>query len=324
MKDKKQLTTISQFGARLGLAKIHVKKLFESCSSINTNHIFYLVDSENIKLSDFLKTIENKHDNVKVYSKNDNNYTDFRRLKKKAPYGGDCNYDFLIRCSETKDVFLTLHDDSIIESSDLYADIMDILEHNQYGGYLDSRSEIKDYARILLDGKRMTDLRIGTWFFFGLKKDYLNSQYKVGVYKNFWKYYLYYKYNFSNRLLFKSQRVWLNGGFDFNIRARLEGKNIYIINQNDQNKIAYHLTKITGFFAADKRKMLDFVDRDDEVQLWQLYASRLLKNENLEQYKFDKNFLLKISRTFEKEGVFDQLINKETIHKVFSFKPEND
>ena len=48
MKDKKQLTTISQFGARLGLAKIHVKRLFESCSSTNTNHIFYLVDTENI------------------------------------------------------------------------------------------------------------------------------------------------------------------------------------------------------------------------------------------------------------------------------------
>ena len=70
--------------------------------------------------------------------------------------------------------------------------------------------------------------------------------------------------------------------------------------------------------------MLDFSDRDDEVQLWQLYANKLLKNNNLEQYKFDKNFLLNLSKTFESEDVFDQLLNKETIHKVFSFEPEND
>ena len=90
--------------------------------------------------------------------------------------------------------------------------------------------------------------------------------------------------------------------FDFNIRARLEGKKF--ISSIKMIKIKSHiiLQRLQGFLA-DKRKMLDFSDRDDEVQLWQLYANKLLKNNNLEQYKFDKNFLLNLSKTFESEDV---------------------
>ena len=42
--------------------------------------------------------------------------------------------------------------------------------------------------------------------------------------------------------------------FDF-IKVRLEGKKIHIVNENDQNKIPYHLTKITGFLQQIKKNV---------------------------------------------------------------------
>ena len=313
-----KLTTISQFGARLALAKLHVKKLLESSSSENTNHIFYLVDPGNKKLYQFLLDAEKDNSNIKLYTRDDNTYTEFKRLKKRAPYGGDCNYDFLIRSPETQDIFLTLHDDTIIESSNLYRDITEVLQDYDYGGYRDTRNEIDGYSRIFVDKIVMTKLRVGTWFMFGLKKDYLESNYKIGTYRNFWKYYLYAKYSFSDRLEFQNQKVWLNGGFDFNIRARLENKKICILDENDEiDKFAYHLTKITGFFAATKRQMLAYADQTNEVEMWKNYASNLHNKKDLKQYEFDKNFLLDLSEIFERKGISDHLLSKKTINEIF-------
>ena len=311
------LTTLTQFGARLSLAKLHVKKLLESSDDEKVNHLFYLVDPANIKLKSFLQKVASETSNVSLFTRDDNDFTPFYKLRRKAPYGGDYNYDFLIRRDETKDIFLTLHDDSIIECKNLYEELVSHLKSYEFGGYLDTREEIDGYSKMYIDNIPLTKLRVGTWFMYGLKEEYLKSNYTIADYSNYWKYFLYFRYNFNKRLRFKNQKVWLNGGFDFNIRARLEDRRIQLLD-NEEKKIATHLTKITGFFAAEKRQMLQYADQEIEVEMWKKYAENLLLREELDQYYFDRNWLLDLSSTFEDADIKDELLNCQTINEIFN------
>ncbi|CAC9526804.1 hypothetical protein BHECKSOX_1411 [Bathymodiolus heckerae thiotrophic gill symbiont] len=310
-----KLTTITQFGARLSLAKLHIKALLKASKENNEkiNHIIYLVDPGNLLLLEYLKGVSNKHDNITLLTRDDNTFTNFKRLKKRAPYGGDCNYDFLIRQPEVNDIFLTLHDDSIITTENLYKDIISAMKNSDFSGYIDTRREIDGYHDILIDNERMSDIRLGTWFTCGNTDTYLENNYHIGDYRNYWKYYLMAKYGFSQRLKFHRQKVWLNGGFDLNIRARLNGKRFNIISDK---KIAYHLTKITGFFASEKRNLLGYADSKEEVSKWKDYVSSLIGD--TEQLEHDYKFMMNLASVFESEEIFDPLLNKKTLKEIFN------
>ena len=315
-----KLTTVTQFGARVGLAKLHVEKLLKACKNKkrDINHIFYLVDPENKKLGNYLKSTAAKYDNITLYTRNDNDWTEFRRLKKRAPFGGDCNYDFLIRRPETTGTFLTLHDDSIISNCDLLGAIQKCMEGNHFAGYLDTRTEIDTYGSFSLDGQKMSDIRIGTWFTIGKTDHYLKQQYTIGDYRNYWKYHIWARYGLAKRLKFHKQKIWLNGGFDWNIRARLEGDKVQVLDELTNHKpLAEHLTKITGFFAATKRNMLVYVDRDDELTQWEGYVGKLKRAGDSDQVEFDKRFMMNLAQYFEDAGVYDPLLNLSTLEDLF-------
>ena len=308
-----KLTTISQFGARISLAKLHIKCLLESVKEHENqvNHIFYLVDPGNKGLHKYLLEVANNSNNISLYTREDNDFTEFRRLKELAPYGGDCNYDFLIRRPEVGELFLTMHDDTIVTSKKLLTDVESLIANADFAGFLDTRRTITGYQNILFEGKTMLDLRLGTWFAIGRKKLYIDNKFKIGDYRNYWKYYLWARYRFDRRLRFRKQKVWLNGGFDLNIRGRIENFR-FNVNAADEN-IAEHFEKITGFFAASSRKLLGFADTDEEIDRWKDYFKRLEDKGDKDQISHDINFLLELAAKFESRGIYDVLLNAETI-----------
>ena len=313
-----QLTTLTQFGARLSLAKLHIVKLLKACEdAIKVNHIFYLVDPKNKLLKNYLVDVTSQYSNCILLSRDDNNYTDFNRLKKAAPYGGDCNYDYLIRRPEVGDLFLTLHDDSIISTQDLYSSIVKLMENVDFAGYVDTRKEIDGYRDILIDGRSISEIRLGTWFTCGRKSLYLKNDYRIGDYRNYWKYFLWFRYGFNKRVVFKRQKVWLNGGFDLNIRARLCNNIFRIL---DDGELAYHLTKITGFFASPKRSLLQYADTSQEVDRWKDYCFKLVKREQWEQLTHDCKFMMELTNQFESEGIHDPLLNTRVVKELFSYE----
>ena len=74
----RELTTITQFGARKSIASLHINKLLKSAKeNEKINHIFYLVDPNNKILENYLENIKNSNRNIVLYTRKDNNYTDF-------------------------------------------------------------------------------------------------------------------------------------------------------------------------------------------------------------------------------------------------------
>lgn len=316
MNDKYKLTTLSQFGARVALAKLHIKCLLDSVIDVNdqVNHIFYLVDQSNEDLKRYLMEVAKNNNNITVYTRDNNDFSPFRRLRKRAPYGGDCNYDFLVRRPEVGDFFLTMHDDTLVTTKNLLSDVMRLIKDADFAGFLDTRREITGYQNIIFDGKSMLDLRLGTWFTIGRTKLYLDNNFKMGDYRNYWKYYLWGRYGFDRRLRFLKQKIWLNGGFDLNIRGRIENFrfNTYDADQN----IAEHYEKITGFFAATKRNLLSYADTEEEFDRWRSYFLRLHKSGDEVQISHDLSYLTKLARRFESHGIKDNFLNVETVKKL--------
>lgn len=298
-------TTLSQLGARLSVAKCHVTSLLNVSKGADVNHVFYIVDPANKALGQYAESLTNMG-RIKVYSREDNQWSDFKRLRKVGvELGGDVNYDFLIRCPETREFFLTLHDDSVLLSTNVWNYIEDILKDHHFGGYLDTR-HFPGYDRILLDGQPLSSLRIGTWFCFGRTDHYIRKKYTMGLYKNYPSWYLNLKF-LTLRLRCKGWKTWLNGGFDLNIKARLNGDRFHI--GRDHN-FAEHWQKITGFFA--KRNLLKYADTSEEVDVWREYL-RDLKQRDPAQFSTDVDYLAQVAKKIEGFGVRDALINSPRI-----------
>lgn len=308
-----QLTTLTQFGARRSIAALHIKCLLSNTKNYDVNHIFYLVDANNKKLEKYLRSYEDPN-KIIVYSQSQNDYTNFRRLRRKAKYGGDCNYDYLIRLPEVREYFLTLHDDTLLQSQDALMNLRSKMRDFDFYGLNDTRREITGYQNILIDDIPMSDLRIGTFFFCGNTRKYLTEDYKIGDYTNYLSWQLKWRYKFSKRLKFNAIKIWLNGGFDFNIRARLMNEKI---SYDYSDPSVEHFNKLTGFFAATKRNMLQYSDTPEEVDRWREYVERLMENGQLDQLAFDYDYLLGVATLLEEHKIYDEFINKTTLAMVF-------
>lgn len=296
----KTITTLSQLGARLAIARWHVSRLQKSAPDKAVNHILYVVDPRNTRLREYADSLGGA---FTVYDRGDNNWTDFN-LRTGSAFGGDANYDFLIRRPEVGEVFLTLHDDSILCSPDTWRRVRELTDEYHFGGYLDTRG-VPQYERLYFDGIKMAELRIGTWFCFGRTQHYRDCGYTIGDYRNYFKWMLNWKFK-SWRVSADGWRVWLNGGFDLNIRARLRGDRFCILDQRGEPPLAEHWNKITGFFV--KRDLLQYADGPDEVDRWVHHLAGL-KARDPEQFKFDVGFLERLARELHGLGIHDPLLN---------------
>jgi hypothetical protein len=301
------ITTLSQLGARLSLAKLHVKLLRNAAEGQSVQHAFYIVDPQNKKLMSFGEELAGF---AQVRSKLTNDYTRFG-VSGFPKYGGDFNYDYLLRACDIGDAFLTLHDDSLIYGREVFPMIRDSLSRHDFGGFLDQRA--KDaYSRILLDGVPLGELRIGTWFLFGKTDIYRKNGYTMAIYKNFYRWLINLQFR-TTRLSAKGFRLWLNGGFDLNICARLDGRSFDILDHHQGQRLGMeleHFEKITGFFAH--RGMLPFVDTPDELDQWKKWMksnAKLDKNGR----NFEIDFMKDLAALLARHDIEDPLLNTQAI-----------
>lgn len=300
-----QITTISQLGARLSVAQLHVKLLRESSANDMVNHILYIVDPANTRLQVWARSLSGP---FSVYDRTDNIWTDFSR-RGIPRFGGDLNYDFLIRQPEVGRTFVTLHDDTLIKRDDVWPVIADLMRDYHFGGYLDTRN-IPQYRKIKLDGVPIDQLRVGTWFCFGRTEHYRTRGYTMGDYRNYFVWSLYAKYR-SRRISVTSPRVWLNGGFDLNLRARLAGDRFYVF--GGDAPYAEHWTKVTGFF--ERRGMIPFVDTTGEVDRWREHFRALWRTDRT-QFDFDWRYLARLAETLANHGIEDDFLNRDQLNLV--------
>jgi hypothetical protein len=301
------ITTLSQLGARLSLAKLHVKLLTEAARDQEVQHVFYIVDPANKRMMEFGEDLAQF---AQVRSKLTNNYTKFG-VPNFPKFGGDFNYDYLIRSCEIGDAFLTLHDDSLIYRKNVFSMIRESLAVNDFGGYLDQRA--KDaYSRIFLDGVPLGELRIGTWFLFGSTEVYRRNNYTIAIYKNFYRWMINLHFR-TTRLSASAFRLWLNGGFDLNIRGRLDGCLFDILDRQHVDCLGRdleHFEKITGFFS--QRNMMKYVDTPTEVDEWRKW---LVANGKVgtsgESYEI--KFLKEVADLLARHNVMDPLLNDDVI-----------
>lgn len=299
-----QLTTLSQLGARLSIARWHVEAIRRSEPDSSVNHILYIVDPRNEQLTAFAR---GQQGNFTVYDRTENTWTDFTNPTGSA-FGGDSNYDFLLRRPEVGEIFLTMHDDSIVRSAGVWARLRELASEYHFGGYLDARG-VPQYEHLYLDGVKMSDLRIGTWFCFGQTRHYLARGYTIGDYRNYPKWFLNWKYR-TFRISADGWKVWLNGGFDLNIKARLNGDRFCILDGSQSSVLAEHWNKITGFFV--KRKLLDYADTSEEVGRWAAYL-RELRQRDETQFEFDVGYLGRLAAEIAGAGIHDPLLNPDQI-----------
>lgn len=301
------ITTLSQLGARLSLAKLHVKLLTEAARNQQIQHVFYIVDPTNKRMMEYGEDLTHFG---QVRSKLTNDYTKFG-VPKFPKFGGDFNYDYLIRSCDIGDAFLTLHDDSLIYSKNVFSIVRNSLSKNEFGGYLDQRA--KDaYSRIFLDGVPLGELRIGTWFLFGSTEVYKRNNYRLAVYKNFYRWLINFQFR-TTRISANAFRLWLNGGFDLNIRGRLDGCSFDILDHQYGHCLGQdleHFEKITGFFAH--RGMMKFVDTAAEVDEWAKWlVAHGKKDANGESYEI--NFFQDVARLLARNYIKDPLLNDDVI-----------
>lgn len=304
------ITTLSQLGARFSLAKLHVKLLTAAADGHDVNHVFYIVDSRNEKLMAFGEELATVH---QVRTRNDNNFTRFGE-KGVPPYGGDFNYDFLLRSCSIGDAFLTLHDDTLIYDPKVFTLVKTTLEQGGFGGYLDQRA-LDTYRKIFLDGVPFSELRVGTWFLFANTELYRNNNYSLALYKNFYRWLINIQFR-TTRISTTGLRLWLNGGFDLNIRARLDGHRFVILDHKHGDRLGKeleHFEKFTGFFT--RRGMLEFVDTPGEVDRWMKRhadKSRLSDTEAA----FEIEFLDSMTQMLNAYGIEDSLLNPNVVEDL--------
>jgi hypothetical protein len=308
----KSITTISQLGARHSIAKLHVKLLKDASNGLPINHVFYIVDSENKKM---LELGEELSIDAQVRTKDDNWFSPFG--KKNSPkYGGDFNYDYLLRDCDISDTFLTLHDDSFIYSQNIFKIINDQRSEYDFGGFLDQRAK-PAYQDIYLDKIPLGELRIGTWFFWGDHRLYMDRKFSMAEYKHFYRWLINFQFKTTRIKLHNLKiRSWLNGSFDINLRARIEGYSFNVLDnmfKDGFGDLAEHFEKISGFFS--KRNMLQYADTPNEIDEWRKY----FKGKSGIKYgliEHDIDFLLSLSDLLEKHNIEDKLLNRNTIQSL--------
>ena len=291
------ITAFSLLGGRASVVDLHLQSLKE-----------YMPDVKKI----CLLPDQSRDKTLKVSDKYKKNFTFIERetfgFLKKYPDG---NYDKLLKNYCATNNFLFLHDDSIIHSN-LGGTLINLLEEFDFVGAIDNAVRPDDYnhySKIIWDGSPMSEIRIGTWFLCGNYKTYSKHKLSVGAGGYLYPLLSNLKY-WTTKLNVKGVRVHVDGGFNFNIKARLLDFRIKIL---EAEKLGYatHFSRVTAGFA--NRKLIEYIDTDEEVGIWQNRFGEFGRKEVQAQALKDLNFLYGLCSFYEDYGIKDDLINKNTI-----------
>ena len=288
----------SMLGGRASVIDYHMKSIRDNISG-DVRKYFLLPDKEKKKTFE----VVSKYSDLGVFiERNENNFN------KIYP---DFSYDYMLRnYCETKK-FLLVHDDTIIKRNNFQKIVRESMGKYDFGGQIDNACKNKSqYEKIILDGQKLSDIRIGTWCLYGDYKKYIENNYWFGKGGYEYQYIINWKYK-TRRIKLNKYRVWLDGGFNFNIKSRLDNNNIKV--ERDESLIE-HYTRCTNFFAS--RGMLEFVDQENEADEWIYRIKELKKNKEVEQIKKDLVGLENLNKIFSINKIKDELINDNFISEL--------
>lgn len=294
----KNFTLFTLLGSRASLIDLHLSTLKKFFS--NDFRIVALMPDKTKKVA---REITEKYENIEFVERTSETFN---------PLTPDGSYDVLLRKYKDTDYFLFNHDDTIYKS---YAVdyLKEFYKNYDFFGAIDNASKPgieNPYSNILLDNIPFTDLRIGTWFLGGSSNSMVDLGYFVGKGKKEYPLLSNLRY-LTTRLKVRKLRVTTDGGFNFNIKSRLDKKSIKIVNP-DKDNIAEHFTRLSAGFA--NRGLLEIVDSSNEKDIWISRLKNLKKDKNFDQFKKDKEFLLGIYKNFQKYNIKDSLFNEDLIN----------
>ena len=283
------LAVISQSVGRRSLLELHCKTVSEFIP--DASHYIYFPYGKS-KVFDLLQDY-----NVKGFEQADVKWTRNERVP-------DSGYGLMLNeVSESK--FLFLHDDVYLTELFDNRKLISALENFDFYGLLDSVSVSIEsvYSKIRYDGKRLADLRLGTFFLAGDKNLFLTEGFSTGNVERLIPIYSQLKYGLL-KLRFNGMPK-IDGGFDFNFRI-LKGK--HSVQRDSELPGVIHLERFTNFFQS---RGLDASSVDENSWLNNDYSYSDNKRMN------DYPTLLKYSNILESHGIFDEFLNVETIKRIF-------
>ena len=300
-KSNSPITTFSMLGGRASGVELHLKSLRENTA--RTTEKICLLPGRHRK-----KTFE-------VIAEHENDFTFIDResfgFESKYP---DANYDKLLHRYCSTDNFLFLHDDAIIHRN-LDTKLEELLKQFDFVGAIDNAvkpGQYNHYSRIIWDGQPMSEIRIGTWLFSGNYETYATHGLSVGLGGQLYPIFSNLKYR-TTKLWVKGLKARADGGFNFNIKARVLGLKIKIF-EAEQLGYATHFARVTTGFL--NRKLDVHIDSDDEVDIWKERFRDFGHHNMPAQAHKDLNFLTGLCALYKKYGIKDDLINEDAIEKL--------
>ena len=284
MTDSRHITIYTILGSLPFISKLHIKSI-KDCADKDITIVAFGGRSKESDIE-----FENLFKELGL------NFKLFRRSE--YPFNTNCidgNYDFLINKVKPKDLFITMHDDCILgKDSNIFSLVRKKLEIYDFCGKLENNIDMKEicqklniqniskYKDLIIDGKNMHDIRLGTWFLSGKYNSYKQNQLSFGDDIRIYKF-------LSNILLnnfrykLKVPFLKLDGGFNFNLK--IHKKNIRYSILEDDIKIK-HLVHATNFFVKK-----GFYDGLGELSQWEARWHSLKKKKKLREIKQEKIFL---------------------------------
>ena len=283
------LAVISQSVGRRSLLELHCKTVSEFIPE--ASHYVYFPYGKS-KVLDLLQDY-----NVKGFEQADVKWTRNERVP-------DSGYGLMLNeVSESK--FLFLHDDVYLTEPFDNRKFISALENFDFYGLLDSVTiSIESvYSKIKYDGKRLSDLRLGTFFLAGDKNLFLSKGFSTGNVERLIPIYSQLKYGLP-KLRFNGIPK-IDGGFDFNFRI-LKGS--YSVQRDSELPGVIHLERFTNFFQS-RGLNAGSVDEDSWVNNDYSYSDTKRMN--------DYSTLLKYARIFQDNDICDSFLNTRTVNRIF-------
>jgi hypothetical protein len=288
-------------GGRSSIIKTHLKKL----SLIKTSNLRIIA----------LSPPENRVDIINWIKRSQ--IVDRLVMRKKGTFNAkiiDGSYDLLIRKYGESDKFLIIHDDTIIKKTPML--YFENLREKTFIGAIDNAFNLKYksvYQQIFWENTALNELRLGTWYLGGYKRNLIKSKLYFGsgtvlmpIISN-----IYYK---TFKLKVKKIYAKVDGGYNFNIKARRLNYHLKIIDPM-KDGTAEHFTRLTAGFS--NRGMMKHFDNKKEISSWGERIEKLLKLKDRVQLNKDYDFLNSLVEYYELNNIQDDLINRTQINDLF-------
>ena len=228
-------------------------------------------------------------------------------------------YDTLMDKVRPKDIFVTAHDDCIFgKDSEIFSIVREKLDEYEFCVKYENNIDMENCCKILeqentsrlkkilVKGKSMHEIRIGTWFLAGNFQTYKKNKLSLGDDLKV----IPFIYNLLNNdydVKIKPPFVHVDGGFNFNLKVRRLGLKFFVI---DDEVDIRHLVHATNFFTrkglndkySNPKKSWQNIPRLGKPKDWIDRWEKLDKEKKFNKIKSEKKYILYLNNALKSLG----------------------